>query len=224
MSERPIFQPIKEGKSLVKKYSIEFTWYPGFSKEQKQKSIESLHSEAKKNHNLSKILEISTKSKDSIGISCSAFNLKLGTQSGAVSTVESLYQGSKVFERGGPYKDLYNKSSLDSKKDDRIKNSGELKGFNFQGILWGLNDFFYDWLYMNALLQNHSLAEKLIKYDAFSDIEFNPKKSFNCQAYSASLYKSALMRGYDLNLIKSQNGFKKLFPREVFALVQGELF
>ena len=98
MSERPIFQPIKEGKSLVKKYSIEFTWYPGFSKEQKQKSIESLHSEAKKNHNLSKILEISTKSKDSIGISCSAFNLKLGTQSGAVSTVESLYQASKVFE------------------------------------------------------------------------------------------------------------------------------
>ena len=142
MSERPIFQPIKEGKSLVKKYSIEFTWYPGFSKEQKQKSIESLHSEAKRNHNLSKILEISTKSKDSIGISCSAFNLKLRTQSGAVSTVESLYQGSKVFERGGPYKDLYNKSSLDSKKDERIKNSGELKGFNFQGILWGLNDFF----------------------------------------------------------------------------------
>tara|TARA_B100001564_G_C20478131_1_gene595794 strand:+ start:126 stop:800 length:675 start_codon:yes stop_codon:yes gene_type:complete len=224
MSKRPIFQPIKEGKNLVKKYDIEFTWYPGFSKEQKQKSIESLHSEAKKNYSLSKILEISTKSKDSIGISCSAFNLKLQTQSGVVSTVESMYQGSKVFERGGPYKDLYNKSSLDAKKDERLKNSGNLKNFDFQGILWGLNDFFYDWLYMNALLQNQSLADKLIEYDAFSDIEFNPKKSFNCQAYSASLYNAALMRDYDINLIKSPSDFKKLFPREVFSLIQGELF
>ena len=48
MSERPVFEPSIESKALVIKHNIEFTWYPGFAKEQKQKSLESLHEEAKK--------------------------------------------------------------------------------------------------------------------------------------------------------------------------------
>ena len=36
---------------------------------------------------------------------------------------------------------------------------------------------------MNALLQkqNEANAKGLIAYEAFTDIEFNPKKSYNCQ-------------------------------------------
>ena len=32
------------------------------------------------------------------------------------ASVESLYQGSKVFSNGGPYKDLYNEPSIIAKK------------------------------------------------------------------------------------------------------------
>ena len=183
MSKRPVFEPETEGNNLVTKHIIEFTWYPGFAKEQKQKSLESLHVETKKNTSINTILEISTKSKESLGINASAFNIKIKTKKGLSASVESFYQGSKVFENGGPYKDLYECNSLDSKKDERLKSSGELNDFQFEGTEWGLNDHFYDWLYLNALLQNKDISNQILNYDAFTDIEFNPKKSYNHSRY-----------------------------------------
>ena len=47
---------------------------------------------------------------------------------------------------------------------------------------------FYDWLYINALMENADLAEQVMEYDAFTDIEFNPNKSINCQARAAALF------------------------------------
>ena len=75
MAKRPIYIPIIEGNTFVKTEILEFTWYSGLAKTQKQKSIESLHEVARKNFRLEKILEISTKSKKDLGISLSAFNL-----------------------------------------------------------------------------------------------------------------------------------------------------
>ena len=72
MSERPVFEPETEGSNLVTKHIIKFTWYPGFAKERKQKSLESLHFETKKNTDINTILEISTKSKATLGINASA--------------------------------------------------------------------------------------------------------------------------------------------------------
>ncbi len=43
MATRPVFIPIFESDSLVKKDSIDFQYYSGFSVGQKQKSIVSLH-------------------------------------------------------------------------------------------------------------------------------------------------------------------------------------
>jgi len=43
MANRPVFVPQKSGKRFVETYNIEFHWYPGMAKSQKQKSIESLH-------------------------------------------------------------------------------------------------------------------------------------------------------------------------------------
>ena len=79
---------------------------------------------------------------DQVWVDASAFNLKLKPKNLAKASVESLYQGSKVFENGGPFIDLYQGSALAAKKDERIKTSGELIGFHFQGVDWGLNDFF----------------------------------------------------------------------------------
>ena len=108
-------------------------------------------------------------------------------------SVECAYQGSKVFENGGPYHELYSVSSLKAKTDERLHNSGKLLAFNFCG-----EDFptepktaFYDWLYMMALYQNkRDFAKDLEVFQGFSDIVFNPNRSINCQAHAAALFVS----------------------------------
>lgn len=46
-------------------------------------------------------LEISTKSKETVGINLSAFNLRLNNQ-----TLENIFRSAKVFTNGGSYPDL----------------------------------------------------------------------------------------------------------------------
>ncbi len=223
MSNRPVFIPTDSDKFVDEK-NIEFKWHAGLSTSQKQKSVESLHKAILDNHGLSPILEISTKSLDEIGVKASAFNLMLTLKNGVTASVESFYQGSKVFEGGGPYIDLYSCSSYEAKKDLRLNNSGKLIGFAFSNTKWGLNEFFYDWLYINGLLQNDSIAKKFKNYAGFTDIEFNPAKSYNCQAYSAALYVSAHLKGLNINSVKSKTEFLKLFPPKKLKIFQLDLF
>ena len=116
-------------------------------------------------------------------------------------------------------------SSVGAKKDLRLKKSGKLIGFKFKEESWGLDDHFYDWLYLIGLLQNNKIANYLLSFDGFTDIEFNPKKSYNCQAHSAALYLSALHRGIDLEKIKSPKFFKEVFPNNtLYKFSQAELF
>jgi hypothetical protein len=196
MAKRPIFIPRTSGSLLVVAMPIEFLWHPGMSKSQKQKSIRSLHDAAKQARGIERILEISSKSEEELGVRLSAFNLMLRTSSGLSASVEVLFQGSKVFSRGGPFTDIYRKTSREAKKDERLRGSGHLIAFRYDNRDWPLNPqtVFYDWLYLSALRQNTSLSEKLLEYDGFSDIEFNPEKSINCQAASAALYKSLVDR------------------------------
>lgn len=49
-------------------------------------------------------------------------------------------------------------------------------------------DYFYNWLYINALSLNRELAVRILEYNAFTDIEFNPNKSINCQAKAAAIF------------------------------------
>jgi hypothetical protein len=49
---------------------------------------------------------------------------------------------------------------------------------------------FYDWVYLNVLNTNIAFHKPLQQYDAFTDIEFNSKKSINCQAYSVALFSA----------------------------------
>jgi len=192
MAIRPIFIPNLKMPPGVEEKLIDFKWHPGMAKIQKQKSIVELHSSAKA-IGLERILEISSKSEDELGVMLSAFNLLITTKKNNNSfTVETAFQGSKVFDRGGPYKDLFGMDSRSAKKDIRLKESGSLKRFEFFGHKFPLEPrtFFYDWIYINALVQNEHLAEEVIIYDGFSDIEFNPKRSINCQAHSVAVYVS----------------------------------
>ena len=42
--------------------------------------------------------------------------------------------------------------------------------------------------HINALLENEKLAAAVLEYDAFTDIEFNPDRSLNCQAKAAACF------------------------------------
>lgn len=76
-----------------------------------------------------------------------------------------------------------------------------------------------------GLNQNPKLAKELLKFNAFTDIEFNPKKSYNCQAYTAALYISASLRGIELEEIQSPKNFKETFPSEkLISFLQLDLF
>src|SRR6516225_5758729 len=103
MARRPIFIPAPDHSDLVRTVPVELFWSPGFALVQKKKNIRALH-EAAARIGYEPILEISTKSDDKIGRHLSAFHLKVPSSRGPIP-LESVYQGSKVFESGGPYQD-----------------------------------------------------------------------------------------------------------------------
>lgn len=199
----------------VEKKQVTFDWYPGFSVAQKQKSIRSLHENASK-MGYDNLLEISSKSPDDIGVKLSAFSLKLKGKRGLYIFMESVFQGSKVFEHGGPYVDLYTKSPVEAKKDNRLKTSGNLVGFRFKNKDFSIKPrtLFYDWLYINILYNNKELLEKLSLYRGFTDIEFNPQKLINCQAYSAALLLSLIKNNLVEVALNSVDSFKFVLKKE----------
>ena len=197
MANRPIFTPDFNGFPFVETVDIEFKWYSGFAKSQMQKTIVSLHEAAEK-QGIAPILEISRKSASRLGVSLSAFILTLETPRGQKMSVECAYQGSKVFENGGPYHDLYSVSSRSAKTDERLRNSGKLIAFNFCGEDFPIEPktAFYDWLYITALCQKKKdLMQQLESFLGFSDIVFNPNRSLNCQARAAALFVSLSKNG-----------------------------
>lgn len=210
MAERPIYLPRKDGPLLVKTEMVSFQWFPGMAISQKQKSIASLHEAAVSRDLCHHPLEISSKSPISTGVALSAFNLGALTQkSRRPFTVETAFQSSKVFELGGPYRDLLHATSREAKKDPRIQESGRLVMFDFFGESWALEPktAFYDWLYINTLVKNETLVDELVNYDGFTDIEFNPEKSINCQAYSLALFKSLAARDLLAEALTSRENF-----------------
>src|ERR1700754_1871030 len=98
MAERPIFVPVEIGPTFVREISLEIPWASGFAPIQKKKNIKSLHLAAAK-RGFAPLLEVSTKSDIVAGQHLSAFHLKVKSKWGPIS-LESTYQGSKVFERG----------------------------------------------------------------------------------------------------------------------------
>lgn len=184
MANRPAFC-IKNDKVTYK--TFEFTWFPGLSVSQKQKSIESLHSVINK-----PVIEISSKSMNPLGRKLSAFFLKLNGY-----TLENVFQSGKVFESGGPYRNLLHVSPKEAKQYYGLRNSGSLIAFeDLEGHRWDIlpRTAFYDYIYIEAVRQSFTTSEllQICEYDYFTDIEFNPQKSINCQARTVALVKLLL--------------------------------
>lgn len=195
MAERPVFVPVLQGAGRVTEVQVSFPWHPGFSPSQKRKNVEALHAAAA-TKGLNQILEVSTKSDRLIGKRLSAFHQRIILQFGTFP-LESVYQGSKVFEDGGPFIDVFDMTPLNAKRDERLSSSGNLVAFELEGQRFPLvpPTAFYDWLYLRCLFPEREWLRRLHKLDGFTDIEFNPSRSINCQARSCALFVSLDDRG-----------------------------
>lgn len=193
MAVRPVFFVSTEDNFSVRAEDIDFKWFPGMSLSQRQHSARSLAESVQKKYPEKKILEVSRMSDNALGVKLSAFNLvyPAGNKT-AGKPVECVFQSSKVFRDGGPYRDLITKSPKDAKTDPRLKTSGPLLEFDIEGEKWSNQPLtaFYDWIYMLALRAYPKLADDVSNYDVFTDIAFNPQKSFNCQAQTVALFVS----------------------------------
>jgi len=233
MAQRPVFLPLSHGTPWVRTVDATFDWHPGLSVAQKQKSVASLHASARRLPGVARVLEVSSKSTESLGVALSAFNLAMpALPNGARPSVECAFQASKVFENGGPFVDLLGKSSREAKQDPRLQLSGRLTGFSMDGVDWPLDPptAFYDWIYLMALQESPALLDAAAGYDAFSDIEFNPARSINCQAHSLALAVALHRVGQLRTATASPNAFsnclQKVPPADTpqDAGTQGALF
>ena len=208
MVERPIFVAKPASRELVDEVFLHTIWRPGFEAAEKKENIKSLH-EAAENAGYRNILEVSTKSANKRGRHLSAFHLKVKTTQKGWVSLECAFQGSKVFEHGGPFVDLFNAKPREAKKDRRLKQSGQLVAFRFEDIDWPLEPktTFYDWLYLTSVYPHREWAVKLYAYGGFSDIEFDPTRSINCQARSVALFLSLMKRGQLDDAMKSSSDF-----------------
>jgi hypothetical protein len=217
MAERPVFVPVFDSPELVKERFFPLRWNSGFAVIQKQKNINALRQVAAE-HGLKPLLEISTKSDRKRGRHMSAFHMVVPTKQYGQIKLELAFQGSKVFERGGPFTDLYLKGDREvgeAKRDPRLRESGRLVGFEFEGIHFPLEPktAFYDWLYVSVLNNYRDWAPALYDYTGFTDVEFNPFRSINCQARSAALFVSLMKRDILDEAIESPHSFVQLLSR-----------
>jgi hypothetical protein len=218
MAERPIFVPSPDSPELVKEIFCELEWNPGFAPIQKEKNIAALHASAAK-RGFSPLLEVSTKSDSPLGRHLSAFNLKVRTWKFGEIPMECAFQGSKVFERGGPYTDLYiGAEPKDARRDTRLQESGRLIGFKFEGVSFPLEPktAFYDWLYINGIFPGWKQFAALKQYAGFTDIEFNPYRSVNCQARSCALFVTLISKDILERAVASQDAFIEVLSRSAY--------
>lgn len=66
-------------------------------------------------------------------------------------------------------------------------------------------------IYISALIENEEVAEELLKYNCFTDIEFNHKKSINCQARAAAIFVSLKRQNKLSDFIKDLRLFESIY-------------
>ena len=211
MARRPVFVP-ESDKPYVSELSLDFEYFPGFSIQQKQRSIASLHASYVAKFPSSRVLEVSSKSERDIGSRLSAFNLMIEHPGRGSYSVECAFQASKLFLHGGPFVDLLDASSRAAKTDRRLRESGELVAFRYCEHEFPLEPktYFYDWLYASALCRDDKLVEQVMMFDAFTDIEHNPERSINCQARSVAKVVGLAWAGLLEDALQSPQTFLEL--------------
>ena len=211
MARRLVFVP-DSGRPYVSELSLDFEYLSGSSLQHKQRSIASLHASYMAKFPSSRVLEVSSKSERDLGVQLSAFNLMIEHPGCGSYSVKCAFQASKVFEYGGPFVDLFDASSRAAKTDRRLRESGKLVGFKYFAHEFPLEPktYFYDWLYASALCCDDKLVERVMMFDAFTDIEHNPERSINCQARSVAKVVGLARAGLLTDALQSPQAFLEL--------------
>lgn len=197
MAVRPVFVASR-GVPAFQEVCVQFTWHSGFARSQKEKSIWELHGAFARDFPDLPLLEVSGKSSSALGVSLSAFNLLTDHPTLGSISVESAFQGSKVFADLGQIELAYETDPRTAKSIAREADSEHaLLRFSWKENVWPLEpkSLFYDWLYCSSLSRRPQLIDEVRLFRAFTDIEFNPEKSFNCQARSCAIAVSLIERG-----------------------------
>ena len=224
MATRPVFIPqVRSEQAPVRQVSVSFTWHPGLAPARKRLNVAAMHAAIHATlPELHRPLEVSSKSQVPLGVSLSAFNLTVASpKSGGVVCVESLYQASKVFATGGPYPQLYIRPAREVRQALKRHAGQPLMAFDLHGVRWPLEprQSFYCWVYCQTLHRNPRLAAALGSYDCFTDIEFNPSRSVNCQAYAVALYAALARTGRLKQALAAPAAFLALFGGRPAAVV-----
>lgn len=197
MATRPVFI-VSDSKPYFEEIYVDFNWNKGLNIRQRQKNVVAIHTSFHEAFPEKKVLEISSKSLQPEGLPLSAFRLEKYVKSlGKKLPVELIYQGGKIFENGGPYLDLYDAVPIKAKKDVRLHSLGHVTGFWYEGEKYPIEhyDAFYNWIYIQALIENPDLSKPLLDYDAFTDVAYCQNSGTSCQARSAAIYVSLFKNG-----------------------------
>ena len=187
---------------------VEFEYIKGMAFSQKQKNVLSFHKSIQAMFPNSRIVEISTKSQSRLGVKLSAFNLKLDGY-----PLECVFQSSKLFEGNVQFNHLLFEEPKVAKQYIHDNVSLRLIGFKYKGELFDLipRTMFYDYIYISALIQSNIDVSDIANYDIFTDIEFNEKKAYNCQARACAIYAYMLRNENVEYYMSSKERFKELY-------------
>ena len=207
MAHRPVFTPLSQ-PPFFEDTEVEFHFYPGFAMVQKRRNIEALQQGFLREHPDARILEISTKSPEPLGVALSPFNLRI-SHGDETFFVESAFQSSKRFEHLGPHPELLRAPAREARRELRAKEAGPTTGYEYFGESFPTvpPTYFYNWLYITALTQNPDLSGQLLSYNAFTDIENSPARSTNCQARAAATVVGLSDAGLLAQALSSKEAF-----------------
>ncbi len=214
MSERIYYVVNDSGEKLYDEKGVEFWYFRGFAASQKRKSIVSMHEAIKKASPGAKILEVSLYSPERVGVKLCDQNLKMQVKKlRRYVSVKCLFEASKVFEAGGPFVDLLKVTPDEASSNKRLKNSGQLIKYVFEGQEWGTvpSNMFYDYLYLRTLCQNSDFLNEALKYDVFTDIEPSQENAVDCPARAVAIAVGLKRRGLLEKSLESKEAFEKVY-------------
>mgnify|MGYP003292959688 CR=1 FL=1 len=113
---------------------VTFKYIQGLAFSQKVKNALSFHESIQQQFPNDRILEVSTKSSSELGVSLSAFNLRLDGK-----PIESIYHSCKVFSDGTTVEFLRDWAPREVKRYIRENGNKELKGYRFNGLAQGVS-------------------------------------------------------------------------------------
>ena len=207
---------VQDEKPYYKEERIEIKWLGTVPVKMKE-HLRELHAKLSTLYPDKKILEISSYSSDPLGVSLSAFNLQFfHKDANKLLPVEAVYQASKVSTAGGPHLELLDATGKEAKNSTKKKSKDKLVCFELYGDKYPItpDTLFYDWLYINALLQpqNKQLVDELLKLDAdiYTDVAFSIN-GIACQAKSVAIFMSLNKQGLLRQKTASLEEFRTIY-------------